>query len=459
MSSSSVSFACRWLLALLLAAVWCGADTRPVVGPGATKDDVIKAHGWPTGQSRMGTKEILNYPQGSVTLVDGRVERVDFSPNDARPSPRPPAAAATATTAKRPEPGPAVWLTSFPEAAREAQRRHVRLLAAFTGSDWSPPSRRFLDEVAPHAEFAEAFGGDFVFLKLDFPTHTAPPPGLKKQNEELRARCGVTTYPALVILTANGEADAFVDLVKPRPGDNYRAQVMAAVTEVRDVLKLRSPLAAGTNPTARVAPIAGERPAAHAEAGGLLPALFASVGWALALGLGGGLVVAGALIWLMWKSRVGESLAAARSRTFGQAFQLSDVPTNADLASWPVERVRLLAAGLFEATGYIARLAPAGADVDLELLRQGHTKASVLVSCRPASPGAVDAKPVRKLFGALVAADVEAGWIVAPGGFTDEARAEARERGIQLIDGNGLLERLRALPPTGLAKALGRAGA
>jgi len=473
MSPSPFSAARRWLLSLGLAAVLCGAeDMRPVVGPGATKDEVIKAYGWPTGQSQLGTKEILNYPQGSVTLADGRVERVNFSPNVAWPAPKPRPAAATPTTAKRPETSTATWLTSFPDAAREALQRRVRILAAFTGSDWSPPSKRFLDEVAPHPEFADAFAKDFVFLKLDFPTHTAPPPELRKQNEELRARCGVTTYPALVILSANGEPDAIVELMKQWPGDSYRAQMIAAVAEVRDLLKQSPPLAAEVKPAATPAPgfaaaapthpALGDKPATPGEERGFLPALFASAGWALGLGLGGGLILAGALVWWLWKSRLEGSAAAAAAaqpRTFGPALRLNDLPSNAELASWPAERVRSLAAALFEATGYTAQSQPAGSGVDLGLLRRGHTKANVLVSCRPASLGAVGVKPVRELFGTLVATGVEAGWIVAPGGFTDEAQAEGQERGIELIDANGLIERLRALPPPVLANVLGRTGA
>ena len=99
------------------------------------------------------------------------------------------------------------------------------------------------------------------------------------------------------------------------------------------------------------------------------------------------------------------------------------------------------------------------ADVDVELRLRGHTKPSVLVCCRPASVGQLGAKPVREFFGTLVAAGVEAGWLVAPGGFATEAHAVAEERGIELINGEGLIERLRQLPTEELGRILGRAGA
>jgi len=55
---------------VVLASVALGAaqDPRPLVGPGATKEDVIDAYGWASGQSKAGAREVLSYPQGLVTL-------------------------------------------------------------------------------------------------------------------------------------------------------------------------------------------------------------------------------------------------------------------------------------------------------------------------------------------------------------------------------------------------------
>jgi hypothetical protein len=66
------------------------ADSRPLVGTGATRDEVVRTYGAPSGQSISGAKEVLTYPQGRVFLENGRVERVDFSTNVpwSTPSPR-----------------------------------------------------------------------------------------------------------------------------------------------------------------------------------------------------------------------------------------------------------------------------------------------------------------------------------------------------------------------------------
>src|SRR4051812_14020452 len=90
-------------LAFALLSPGRAADSRPVVGPGATKEDAIDAYGWPTGQSQLGAKEILNYPQGSITLSNGKVERVDFSTNVPWPAPRPRPGTPAEAAAKRAE--------------------------------------------------------------------------------------------------------------------------------------------------------------------------------------------------------------------------------------------------------------------------------------------------------------------------------------------------------------------
>ena len=194
-----------WLAIWWMAgAVWA-ADPRPVVGPGATKEEVLDEYGWPTGQSQAGAKEILIYPQGRVLLDKGRVERVDFSLKTPWPAPRP-------------RPGTAgdgeSWYTNWPEALREAERRRVRVLVLFVGSDWSPPSKQFLTDVAESADFLTAFLGNFVLVRLDYPTRTTQLKALRSQTLELRERYAVTTYPALIIAEPDGTLAALVSDAK-----------------------------------------------------------------------------------------------------------------------------------------------------------------------------------------------------------------------------------------------------
>ena len=453
------------LLALAVLGLALAADpTRPVVGPGATKDDVLNAYGWPTGQSQLGTKEILNYPQGSITLENGRVERVDFSPNVPWPAPRPRPGTPSAAEVKNAEAKSFdPWTTSFADAVALAAKQHARILAAFVGSDWSPPSKRFIDEVATHPDFVNGFMGDFVFLKLDFPTRIALPAELKKQNEDLRARCGVTTYPALIVISSSGDPVAVVNLARESAGDSYRAQVIAAVGQVRELLKQRpvadEPKPAAPTALAKKTPLP-PRPNDGTGEEGIVSNLIASAGWALTLGLGGGLALAGALVWWVWRSRIAESTGTStRLDKLQFNVRLKDLPSLGELQALPAERLRLLVAALFEANGYTVALRPGDPDIDLELRLSGHAKATVLVCCRAANAGPIGAKPLREFFGTLVAAGVGAGWFIATGGFATEAHAVAEERGIELIDGEGLIERLRQLPNEELGRVLGPAGA
>lgn len=92
----------------------------PLVGVGATRDEVIDAYGWPTGQSKAGTREILTYPQGLVTLESGRVESVAFTMKPPWPAPRPRPGASPAPVPRNPEPVPVVTEHRLPEPAAVA---------------------------------------------------------------------------------------------------------------------------------------------------------------------------------------------------------------------------------------------------------------------------------------------------------------------------------------------------
>ncbi len=78
--------------------------------------------------------------------------------------------------------------------------------------------------------------GDFVLLQLDFPTHTVQPKNLREQNARLRERFGVTTYPALLVLSASGEKVAAVELAKL----DGATQVIAAVADVKKQLEQKA---------------------------------------------------------------------------------------------------------------------------------------------------------------------------------------------------------------------------
>jgi len=131
-------------------------------------------------------------------------------------------------------------------------------------------------------------------------------------------------------------------------------------------------------------------------------------------------------------------------------------PTPTELMGWQIDRVREIAAALFEAEGFRVEVRPRGSDVDLALTRGSETSPSILVCCRPAGAGLVQGRPVRELLAAVAVEGAQVGWAVSPGGFSLEAREFSREHGIVLLGAEELIERLRALPPLAMASVLSR---
>lgn len=430
-------------------------DQAPVVGPGATREEVIDAYGWPNGSSQAGTKEILTYPQGRITLESGRVERVDFSPDVPWPAPRPRPGPPTASTAPKPDAPPDFWLQNLEDAQREARRRNARILALFVGSDWSPPSRQFLEEVAFHPDFVNTFTGDFVFLRLDFPTRTAQPPETREQNARLRATYEVTTYPTLLVLSSTGTLLANIDLAKPQPGDTYLARIISAVREVRDYFVAQPPppepepvAAPAVAPDVAAAPSAAPPPATVESP---VRKAFKLIMGALVTGLA--LVALG--WWFLWRPRRdnadGQNASRMAARISNAA---SGLPPEDEILAWPKERLTAVVARLAEAEGYQVRPRAGGGDGDLALLHGGQTNPGVIVNCLPGGLGAAPAKRLRELFGTITVEGVKTGWFVSPAGFSREARDYAAQHDLVLIGVEQLLGQMRAVPPIMLQKIL-----
>lgn len=428
------------------------AGEAPVVGPGATRDEALNAYGWPTGSSKSGAKEILTYPQGRITLENGKVERVDFDPRIPWPTPRPRPGAPSATSAKKTEGPTDFWLTNFEEAQAEAKRRNARILALFIGSDWSPPSKQFQDEVAFQPEFVNAFTGNFVFLRLDFPTRTPQPAALKEQNNRLRAKYGVTTYPALLVLSPGGTLVGTVDLAKPPPGDTYRDRTVAAVRAVRDLLIASPP---PPDPGPEVPPPVATTDKKEVDAGS------ASVSSAFPLVMGAiaaGLLLAVVGWWFVWAKR-GQA-GGAEARLGAMAERISDaaggVPTAQEISEWSREKLCAVFAGLAQVDSYQVTYRAGGTDGDLALAGLRDEKPTIIVCLQPGEAGQTSAKRLKELFGTITVEDVPKGWFVSPRGFSKEAREYASHHPLVLLDAEDLMAQMRGVPAMSLTKILSR---
>jgi protein disulfide-isomerase len=434
----------RFCLIALISVRASAAEPMPTAGPGATKDEVIKIHGRPTRQSKLGDREFLFYPKGQLMLDHGKVERVDFSAGLPAPKPAPHAPSPTTPSTAKIDTPVDPWVQRFVDATREATARKARILALFTGSDWSPASRQFQDEVASHPDFINTFGADCVFLRLDFPMRTPITDDLRQQNRQLRERYGVTVYPTLLVLTAAGEKLATVDFAKLPTGASYRDRVITAVRLADSTIGTK--VAPGTVEPSPPAPAV--MPTTSVEVSTILTrARLLVIG-----GLSAGTVLAIVIYWLVWRKRIKPAppVATIAERISEAA---SGVPSPAEIRAWSKARLRAIASGLAETEGYTVEPA-IGGDSDLVLKRPGENKPCMLVCCVPASEGIVHAKQLRELVGTLTAEGVPSGWFISTMGFGFDARVYAGEQNLLLMDEERLLAKLRDLPPLLLSRVL-----
>lgn len=449
---SSLSSCVRLLVVASGGFLLSAAEPPAAVVVGATKEAVLAAYGAPLLQSRLGPREILKYPQGQVTLEEGRVVRLEFKAGLA------PAAVAVPSKSSGPVAAtasvPGSWLGDYDLASQEAARRSAPMLVWFSGSDWSLASRQFRDEVALQGDFVAAFQARYVLLRVDLTDHNA---SLREPNALLRERHGVTVYPTLLILSPTGENLAKLDLSRPAAGESYSARVIAAVREMNDLLGL-PPLPAAANAIAPAPAATAHRPVRAVTPGQMTTSLL-SAGWGIITAVGTGLVITVTLLWLVWRNG---SRSGVERRPVGMAERISEaasgIPTLPEIMTWPKERVAVIAAGLAESEGYLTELAGEddGSGCDLRLRKLGEPGVQGLVCCAGAKAGVVTAKRVRELFGLMAAEGAPFGWFVSPMGFSAEARIFADEHRIRLSDGHRLLAQLHELPPVALPKVVAR---
>jgi Thioredoxin-like len=101
-------------------------------------------------------------------------------------------------------PGDDVWTQDYPAAQARAAAEGKDLLLDFTGSDWCTWCVRLHREVFATEQFQVAWR-DFVPVTVDFPSdESILPPGVKEQNEALRARLPIGGFPTIYLLDAEG---------------------------------------------------------------------------------------------------------------------------------------------------------------------------------------------------------------------------------------------------------------
>lgn len=134
---------------------------------------------------------------------------------------------------------------------------------------------------------------------------------------------------------------------------------------------------------------------------------------------------------------------------------VSPVASTPPLSAWSLELLREmewkrfeeLCAAYYRSLGFTAQTIRRGADggVDVTLYQAGSAQAHAIVQCKAWNTQSVGVKPVRELLGVMTSEKVAQGIFMATGTFTQEALMFARANSLELIDGPGLMARLRDL--------------
>lgn len=100
--------------------------------------------------------------------------------------------------------GEGPWLTSFPDAATQAEAEHKLILLDFTGSDWCGWCMKLDEETFSRAEFIEFATNNLVLVRVDFPRHKSISSEQKKANHDLAKKYDVNGFPTVIIAKPDG---------------------------------------------------------------------------------------------------------------------------------------------------------------------------------------------------------------------------------------------------------------
>lgn len=112
------------------------------------------------------------------------------------------------------------------------------------------------------------------------------------------------------------------------------------------------------------------------------------------------------------------------------------------------KRFELVCARYYELAGFRTETLRCGPDggIDVRLFRADLPQPLAIVQCKAWSSGRVGVAPVRELLGVMTSEKIGRGIFATTSTFTTEAQRFAEANPIQLLDGPGLIERIRSLP-------------
>ena len=98
----------------------------------------------------------------------------------------------------------AEWLRSYDEAVELSKQSGKPILADFTGSNWCGYCVKLKKEVFETPQFKSWAAENVVLLELDYPRPNLQADWIKSQNNMLRDRYQINSYPSVLILNPDG---------------------------------------------------------------------------------------------------------------------------------------------------------------------------------------------------------------------------------------------------------------
>lgn len=136
------------------------------------------------------------------------------------------------------------WLTNYEEASAKAKENSLPLFIFFTGTKWCTWCNKLEEETFDTSEFAELVGKQFVFLKLDFPKKDPQDPNyvpqdsfLKQQNEQLRNKFNVRSFPTVIIYDQKQQKQIGVTGYLPGGPKQYATKVLKMVSDYQNYMQ------------------------------------------------------------------------------------------------------------------------------------------------------------------------------------------------------------------------------
>lgn len=123
------------------------------------------------------------------------------------------------------------WQTNYEQAVSEAKASSKPMVLFFTGSDWCGWCNKLDEEAFETAEFAEATKGKFVFVKLDYPLYSQQDPQLKAQNQQLKQKFNIRSYPTVILWDAQNNQQIGSTGYRAGGGKAYAAHLSQLVND------------------------------------------------------------------------------------------------------------------------------------------------------------------------------------------------------------------------------------